>query len=82
MSAETPMLAQYRRIKARFPDAIVMFRLGDFYEMFEEDAKIAARELELALTSRSFSKDVRLPMAGVPANHATSSRISRERGVA
>ncbi|WP_448595794.1 MutS N-terminal domain-containing protein, partial [Thermoflexus hugenholtzii] len=38
MSAETPMLAQYRRIKARFPDAIVMFRLGDFYEMFEEDA--------------------------------------------
>ncbi len=72
MSAETPMLAQYRRIKARFPDAIVMFRLGDFYEMFEEDAKIAARELELALTSRAFSKDVRLPMAGVPAHHVTS----------
>ncbi|WP_322798625.1 DNA mismatch repair protein MutS [Thermoflexus sp.] len=72
MSAETPMLAQYRRIKARFPDAIVMFRLGDFYEMFEEDAKIAARELELALTSRSFSKDVRLPMAGVPAHHVDS----------
>jgi len=72
MSAETPMLAQYRRIKARFPDAIVMFRLGDFYEMFEEDAKIAARELELALTSRAFSKDIRLPMAGVPAHHVTS----------
>ncbi len=72
MGAETPMLAQYRRIKARFPDAIVMFRLGDFYEMFEEDAKVAARELELALTSRSFSKDVRLPMAGVPAHHVTS----------
>ena len=72
MASETPMLAQYRRIKARFPDAIVMFRLGDFYEMFEEDARIAARELELALTSRAFSKDVRLPMAGVPAHHVTS----------
>lgn len=65
----TPMLAQYRHIKARFPDAIVLFRLGDFYETFENDAKTAARELELVLTSRSFSKDVRLPMAGVPHHH-------------
>ncbi len=68
----TPMLAQYRQIKARFPDAIVLFRLGDFYETFEDDAKIAARELELVLTSRSFSKDVRLPMAGVPHHHVQS----------
>jgi DNA mismatch repair protein MutS len=68
----TPMLAQYRQIKARFPDAIVLFRLGDFYETFEDDAKTAARELELVLTSRSFSKDVRLPMAGVPHHHVQS----------
>src|SRR5512137_2637855 len=65
----TPMLTQYRRIKARFPDAIVLFRLGDFYETFEGDAQTAARELELVLTSRSFAKDVRLPMAGVPHHH-------------
>ncbi|HLF26405.1 MAG TPA: DNA mismatch repair protein MutS [Anaerolineae bacterium] len=65
----TPMLAQYRQIKARFPDAIVLFRLGDFFETFEDDAKTAARELELVLTSRSFAKGVRLPMAGVPHHH-------------
>ena len=68
----TPMLAQYRQIKVRFPDAIVLFRLGDFYETFENDARTAARELELVLTSRSFSKDVRLPMAGVPHHHVQS----------
>ncbi len=68
----TPMLAQYRQIKARFPDAIVLFRLGDFYETFENDAKTAARELELVLTSRSFAKGVRLPMAGVPHHHVQS----------
>src|SRR6266849_7036224 len=60
----TPMLEQYRQIKARFPDALVLFRLGDFYETFETDAGIAARELELVLTARSFAKGVRLPMAG------------------
>src|SRR5512136_3252157 len=68
----TPMLAQYRQIKARFPDAIVLFRLGDFFETFEDDARIAARELELVLTSRSFAKGVRLPMAGVPHHHVQS----------
>jgi DNA mismatch repair protein MutS len=68
----TPMLSQYRQIKARFPDAIVLFRLGDFFETFEEDARIAARELELVLTSRSFAKGVRLPMAGVPHHHVQS----------
>jgi DNA mismatch repair protein MutS len=61
----TPMLAQYRSLKARFPDAILLFRLGDFYETFEADAKICARELELVLTHRTFAKGVRLPMAGV-----------------
>src|SRR5512141_746639 len=68
----TPMLAQYRQIKARFPDALVLFRLGDFFETFEEDARTAARELELVLTSRSFAKGVRLPMAGVPHHHVQS----------
>ena len=65
----TPMLGQYRSIKARFPDALVLFRLGDFYETFDQDAKTAARELELALTSRFFGNGVRLPMAGVPHHH-------------
>jgi DNA mismatch repair protein MutS len=68
----TPMLSQYRQIKARFPDAIVLFRLGDFFETFEDDARTAARELELVLTSRSFAKGVRLPMAGVPHHHVQS----------
>ncbi|NOZ27235.1 MAG: DNA mismatch repair protein MutS [Chloroflexi bacterium] len=81
MAKVTPMLRQYREIKARFPDALVMFRLGDFYEMFDEDAKIAARELDLVLTSRSFSKEVRLPMCGVP-HHSVTGYIARliERG--
>jgi len=65
----TPMLAQYKNLKARFPDAILLFRLGDFYETFEDDAKTCARELELVLTHRSFAKGVRLPMAGVPHHH-------------
>ncbi len=64
-----PMLAQYRSIKTRFPDALVLFRLGDFYETFDADAKVAARELELTLTSRFFGNGVRLPMAGVPHHH-------------
>ena len=62
----TPMLRQYRRLKAQYPDAILLFRLGDFYEMFEEDARIASRELDLVLTSRRFSKRVKLPMCGIP----------------
>lgn len=65
----TPMLTQYRNLKARFPDAILLFRLGDFYETFEADAKLCARELELVLTHRSFAKGMRLPMAGVPHHH-------------
>ncbi len=67
----TPMLKQYRDIKARYPDAVVLFRLGDFYEMFDEDARRIARELGLTLTSRSFSKHVRLPMCGFPHHQLT-----------
>jgi len=68
----TPMLKQYRELKARYPDAILLFRLGDFYEMFEEDAKTASRELELVLTSRRFSKTVKLPMCGIPHHQLTT----------
>lgn len=67
----TPMLKQYRDIKARYPDAVVLFRLGDFYEMFDEDARRISRELGLTLTSRSFSKTVRLPMCGFPHHQLT-----------
>jgi len=72
MARETPMLRQYRRIKARYPDALVLYRLGDFYELFDEDARVAARELDLVLTSRRFSKQLRLPMCGVPYRSVTS----------
>ncbi len=66
-----PMLQQYRRIKGQYSDALVLFRLGDFYELFEEDARTASRQLGLVLTSRSFGKGIRLPMAGVPHQHVT-----------
>ncbi|NBV41183.1 DNA mismatch repair protein MutS, partial [bacterium] len=64
-SGDTPMLRQYREIKAQYPDAILFFRLGDFYEMFMEDASVAARELELTLTGRG-KDDNRVPMCGIP----------------
>jgi len=60
------MLKQYRGLKARYPDALLLFRLGDFYELFEDDARVAARELQIVLTSRRFSNEIRLPMCGVP----------------
>ncbi len=66
------MLRQYRTLKARYPDALLLFRLGDFYELFEEDARIAARELGLVLTRRRFSKTIRLPMCGVPYRSVTN----------
>jgi DNA mismatch repair protein MutS len=72
VARETPMLRQYRRIKGRYPDALVLYRLGDFYELFEEDAKIAARDLDLVLTSRRFGKGLHLPMCGVPYRTVTS----------
>lgn len=80
-TADPPMLSQYRKIKARFPDALILFRLGDFYELFGEDAAIAARELDLVLTTRSFAKEVRLPMCGVP-HHTVTAYVARliERG--
>jgi DNA mismatch repair protein MutS len=62
----TPMLQQYLRLKERYPDAILLYRLGDFYEMFFEDAERASRLLDLTLTSRSKGDDARIPLCGVP----------------
>jgi len=68
---ETPLMQQYRDIKARHPQAILFFRMGDFYEMFEDDAKLAARELGLTLTSRNNGGAAEVPLAGVPVKAAT-----------
>lgn len=73
----TPVRQQYLDIKSQYPDCILLFRLGDFYEMFDEDAEIAARELDLTLTQRAFSKKgAKSPMAGVP-YHAVENYIAR-----
>ncbi len=66
MDTLTPMLRQYRTIKAQHPDAILMFRLGDFYEMFYDDALLASRALSLTLTSRGRGTANEAPMCGVP----------------
>ena len=80
MAELTPMMQQYLQIKEQNQDAILFFRLGDFYEMFGADAKTASRELDLTLTSRDKSKDKpveeRMPMCGVP-YHAADSYIAR-----
>jgi len=76
MTEITPLRQQYLDIKQKYRDCILMFRLGDFYEMFDEDAEIAARELDLVLTGRAVSKSDRVPMAGVP-HHAVENYIAR-----
>lgn len=78
MSPETvtPSRQQYLDVRAQHPDAIVFFRLGDFYETFDDDAAVVARELDLVLTSRPQGKNTRVPMAGVP-HHAAENYIAR-----
>ena len=71
LTADTPLMQQYREIKARHPHTILFFRMGDFYEMFEDDAKLAARELGLTLTSRNNGGAAEVPLAGVPVKAAT-----------
>ncbi len=66
MAEMTPMMRQYLEIKENYQDTILMFRLGDFYEMFFEDAKTVSRELELVLTGRDCGQEERAPMCGVP----------------
>lgn len=72
----TPMMSQYSRIKKDYPDCILFFRMGDFYEMFFEDAKLASKELEITLTARSHSKGEKAPMCGIPF-HSADSYINR-----
>ena len=67
----TPLMAQYREIKARHPNAILFFRMGDFYEMFYEDAEVAARALDLTLTSRNNGGAAEVPLAGIPVKAAS-----------
>jgi DNA mismatch repair protein MutS len=76
MTQLTPLRQQYLDVKREYPDCILFFRLGDFYETFDDDAQLAARELDLVLTSRPVSKDMRVPMAGVP-YHAVEGYIAR-----
>ena len=74
MSDLTPMMKQYLEIKKKYPDTILFFRLGDFYEMFNEDAKIASKVLQIALTSRTAGegRQIKMPMCGVPFHAANS----------
>ena len=79
MAELTPMKKQYNEIKQQHQDCLLFFRLGDFYEMFNDDAKIASRELDLALTTRDRSvedPDERTPMCGVP-YHSAEAYIAR-----
>jgi DNA mismatch repair protein MutS len=76
MNDLTPMRRQYLQFKNEYPDCILLFRLGDFYETFDDDAETVARELDITLTSRPVSKNQRIPMAGVP-HHAVESYVAR-----
>jgi len=76
MSELTPMMRQYRALKDQHPHAILLFRLGDFFEAFFEDAHLVARELGLTLTSRPVAKGRRIPMCGIP-HHALATYLRR-----
>ena len=78
----TPIRQQYLRIKRKYPQAVVFFRLGDFYETFDDDARTVSRELEIVLTSREMGKGYRVPLAGIP-YHALDNYLGRliNRGV-
>src|SRR5689334_33631 len=72
----SPARQQYLEIKREYPNTILFFRLGDFYETFDEDAEITARELDIVLTSRSIGKGERAPLAGIP-YHAVENYLAR-----
>ncbi|MCL2140069.1 MAG: DNA mismatch repair protein MutS [Dehalococcoidia bacterium] len=74
--SSTPIRLQYLSIKKQYPNTILLFRLGDFYETFDEDAKVTAQELGLVLTSRSMGKNIQVPMAGIPF-HALDDYLSK-----
>ena len=75
-SRQTPARKQYLQIKAQYPDTIVLFRLGDFYETFDDDAKIVAQVCDIVLTSRPVGGGQRVPLAGVP-YHAIEGYIAK-----
>src|SRR5512135_1830562 len=72
----SPIRKQYLEIKRQYPHTLLFFRLGDFYETFDQDAETAARELDIVLTSRSVAKGMRVPMAGIP-HHAVENYLAR-----
>ncbi|MGZ3639187.1 MAG: MutS N-terminal domain-containing protein, partial [Ktedonobacterales bacterium] len=72
----SPIRQQYLGVKQQHPDTILFFRMGDFYEMFDEDAELVARELELTLTRRDWGRGEKTPMAGVP-HHAAEGYLAR-----
>ena len=72
----TPLMRQYTEIKKKYPQALLFFRLGDFYELFYEDAVVAARELQITLTSRNKERGEPVPMCGVP-HHAADTYLNR-----
>src|SRR5512142_33852 len=74
--ASTPLMRQYAAIKKEHPNTLLLFRLGDFYELFFDDAVTAARELQITLTSRNKEKGIAVPMCGVP-YHAAEGYISK-----
>ena len=76
VKAPTPMMAQYIQVKENQPDALLFYRMGDFYEMFFDDAKIAAAALGIALTRRGKNDGQRYPMCGVPV-HALDGYLAR-----
>ncbi|MEF9932949.1 MAG: DNA mismatch repair protein MutS [Cetobacterium sp.] len=76
MSADTPLMTQYKEIKSQNKDSVLFFRLGDFYEMFFDDAVIASKELGLTLTSRNKEKGQEVPLAGIP-YHSSASYIAK-----
>ena len=76
MSSTTPLMRQYLEIKADYQDAVLFFRLGDFYEMFMEDAILASRVLGITLTSRNKSDDDSIPLCGIP-YHSSQSYIAK-----
>ena len=76
MNSNTPMIKQYLGVKEKYPDAILFYRMGDFYEMFFEDAKLASEILDITLTSRDKNKEDSVPLCGVP-YHAAASYIQK-----
>src|SRR5512139_1222721 len=72
----TPMRSQYLALKRQYPDIILFFRLGDFYETFDDDAKIVASVCDIVLTSRPIGGDERVPLAGVP-YHAVEGYVAK-----